>query len=47
MEELIDNEEIEVLDDFDELDGQTTFNEDSIEELVEEGDVENVYSENE
>ena len=47
MEELIDNEEIEVLDDFDELDGQTTFNEDSIDELIEEGVVENVYSENE
>lgn len=44
MEELIDNEEIEVLDDFGE---QTTFNEDSIDELIEEGVVENVYSENE
>lgn len=44
MEELIEDE-IEVLDDAEEI--QTTFNEDSIDEMIEEGEVENVYSENE
>lgn len=41
--ERLENEELQTLDE----DVQTTFNNDDLNELVEDGEVENVYSENE